>query len=71
MNKKTPKMDIGGFYAGTSMYRDVENQPVSGYGTSNDSKCPPKCPRVKGIDYAKRKREQAKIKPGKCGKGEC
>ena len=69
MKKKTPKMDIGGFYAGTSMYRDVENQPVSGYGTSNDSKCPPKCAR--GINYARRRRQQAKLKPGKCGKGEC
>ena len=37
MKKKTPKMDMGGLYTGASKSRDVENQPVSGYGTSQSS----------------------------------
>lgn len=42
MKKQMPKMDMGGLYSGASMYRDVENQPVSGYGAMEDMNKPKK-----------------------------
>ena len=32
-----PKMDMGGLYTGASKSEDVDNQPISGYGTSQSS----------------------------------
>ena len=76
--KKIPKMDMGGLYTGASMSRDVENQPVSGYGTSDANRCPPTCgnktaPKSKsgGIDYKQRRKNQDKIKPSNCRRKEC
>lgn len=76
MKKKTPKMDMGGLYTGASKSRDVSNQPVSGYGTSDANRCPPNCSKLNapksksgGIDYAKRRKRQDKIKPGRCRRG--
>ena len=73
MKNRMPKMDMGGLYAGAAMSRDVENQPISGYGTSEVKRCPPDCgnktaPKSKsgGIDYNKRRKEQEKIKPSRC-----
>ncbi len=42
MKNKMPKMDMGGLYTGASMSRDVENQPVSGYGAMEDMNKPKK-----------------------------
>lgn len=74
MKKKMPKLDMGGLYMGASMSKDVANQPTSGYGSM---KCPPNCSKLNapkskkgGIDYAKRRKRQDRIKPaGKCRKG--
>jgi len=75
MKKKMPKMDMGGLYMGASMSRDVENQPVSGYGTSDADKCPPNCGPGSGAKHAKqvRQRQQqrtqvARKNVGKCGR---
>jgi hypothetical protein len=76
MKKKMPKLDMGGLYMGASKSRDVENQPVSGYGTSDANRCPPNCERLNapkskkgGIDYAKRRKRQDNIKRKPCRKG--
>ena len=75
MKKQMPKMDMGGLYTGASMSRDVENQPVSGYGTSDATKCPPNCGPGSGAKHAKQVRQTqqkrtqtAKKNIGKCGR---
>jgi hypothetical protein len=79
MKKKMPKLDMGGLYMGASKSFDVENQPVSGYGISDADRCPPNCKKLNapkskkgGIDYAKRRKRQNKIKNAsqkRCRKG--
>ena len=78
MKKNIPKRDMGGLYTGASMYRDVENQPISGYGTSDADKCPPNCGSGSGAKHAKqvRKTQQkrtndARKNIGKCGRKTC
>ena len=75
MKKKTPKMDMGGLYTGASMSRDVENQPVSGYG---EMRCPPNCGPGSGAKHAKEVRKvqekrtnDARRNIGKCGRKIC
>jgi hypothetical protein len=75
MKNKMPKLDMGGLYMGAAMSRDVENQPVSGYGTSDADKCPPNCGPGSGAKHAKqvRKTQQkrtqtARKNVGKCGR---
>lgn len=78
MKKKMPKLDMGGLYMGTSMSKDVANQPVSGYGMSQGSKCPPNCGPGSGAKHSKqvRSRQQQRTKVakkniGKCGRKSC
>lgn len=74
MKKQMPKMDMGGLYSGASMYRDVEDQPVSGYGSMGSLDYESEKPkRPKGYDY---KGHQARNKKafknrGKCGRKGC
>ena len=78
MKNRMPKMDMGGLYAGAAMSRDVENQPISGYGTSEPSRCPPDCGPGSGAKHAQqvRKTQQkrtndARKSVGKCGRKTC
>lgn len=73
MKKKMPKLDMGGLYTGASKSRDVENQPVSGYGTSDANRCPPNCGPGSGARHAAgvRKRQQKGTDRGRRNIGRC
>ena len=74
MKNKMPKMDMGGLYTGASTSREVQDQPVSGYGTMGSSdyeSAPPK--RKKGYDYKAHSARNKKAfkNRGKCGRKGC